>query len=163
MQMLTRAVAVLGCLALGASGHLLRRQQGPPLAHVASVPVAAVAHSRVACQVSKAGAAQNATRTRHLPDKPENLLEWKGEAEECLTWCASLKDRCFKGCVTECSQALGPPPCAAFALEKPCFDSCNTLTPAFGCLTKVAADSSHECHLLFNAATVPEGKCPYKR
>mmetsp|Transcript_32061 Transcript_32061/g.68301 ORF Transcript_32061/g.68301 Transcript_32061/m.68301 type:complete len:157 (+) Transcript_32061:34-504(+) len=112
----------------------------------------AAPHSLVArCSVEK----------RHMPKRPGDLAEWKDEAQECLTWCGALGDKCFRGCLDDCTGALGAPPCASFALEPNCSSACEKLVPAYSCLLNVSATLTHECHLKFNEATVPTDSCAF--
>mmetsp|Transcript_63081 Transcript_63081/g.195310 ORF Transcript_63081/g.195310 Transcript_63081/m.195310 type:complete len:159 (-) Transcript_63081:65-541(-) len=156
------AVFLLLALA-GASGHrLLRHPEQQRLAEGtnASVVAAEALGARLA-QGSGANATGGAGAARHLPLRPNNLVEWRDEAEGCLTWCANLGDKCFRGCLDECAGALGPPPCLGFALQRSCFDACHSLEPAFACLQSVSANSTHTCHLQFNAALNLTG-CPFR-
>eukprot|EP00427_Karlodinium_veneficum_P007349 CAMPEP_0169085460 /NCGR_PEP_ID=MMETSP1015-20121227/13172_1 /TAXON_ID=342587 /ORGANISM="Karlodinium micrum, Strain CCMP2283" /LENGTH=151 /DNA_ID=CAMNT_0009145549 /DNA_START=71 /DNA_END=526 /DNA_ORIENTATION=+ len=114
------------------------------------------------CQLETARVLNNGTALlQHLPMKPKNLAEYKSEAEGCLTWCGSLDDKCFKGCLNTCSNALGPPQCVGFALEKTCFDACNSLADPYGCLKTVDATNTAECHGKLQSVTIPspESKC----
>ena len=107
----------------------------------------------------KTSAGVNASK--HMPMKPANLADYKDEAGECLTFCTSLNatSSCFRGCLDDCTNALGPPPCVGFALEPPCHTACQKLEPAFACLATVAQDSTHECHIKLNDATLPDKEC----
>uniref|UniRef100_A0A7S1QTS4 Uncharacterized protein n=1 Tax=Alexandrium catenella TaxID=2925 RepID=A0A7S1QTS4_ALECA len=156
----TLAFALSLCSLPPASGHrMLRHPDHQQLGDGANEVVAAIVQARRLCAVQ--GSEANSTATRHLPLKPDSLAEWKDEAQGCLTWCASLGDTCFRGCLDDCSQALGPPPCAGFAMQKSCFDGCNSLVPAFDCLQNVTANNTHTCHLHFDAALNLTG-CPFR-
>eukprot|EP00927_Polykrikos_kofoidii_P067446 TRINITY_DN62943_c0_g1_i1.p1 TRINITY_DN62943_c0_g1~~TRINITY_DN62943_c0_g1_i1.p1 ORF type:complete len:126 (+),score=26.55 TRINITY_DN62943_c0_g1_i1:70-447(+) len=97
---------------------------------------------------------------KHRPSVPTDLATYKDSVGECLTWCSGGKATCFQGCVGDCAVNLGPPPCAAFALEVPCFKACGTLELAFGCLHSVDANSTDVCHSKLANITLPEKECP---
>ncbi|CAK0851454.1 unnamed protein product [Prorocentrum cordatum] len=66
----------------------------------------------------------------------------------------------------DCAGALGPPPCAAFALEPECSPVCDALVPVHECLVEVSANSTHDCHAkilgVTSTAEFPPGDCPYR-
>eukprot|EP00928_Gymnodinium_smaydae_P047151 TRINITY_DN31451_c0_g1_i1.p2 TRINITY_DN31451_c0_g1~~TRINITY_DN31451_c0_g1_i1.p2 ORF type:complete len:133 (+),score=35.10 TRINITY_DN31451_c0_g1_i1:57-455(+) len=99
---------------------------------------------------------RDAEAAAHLPLKPGNLKDYKGEAESCLSFCASLKDTCFRGCLDDCTKKLGPPPCASFALQPSCTEPCGKLGEAFTCLQSVGANSTEECHTKLSAVKMSE-------
>merc|ERR1719456_1570910 len=90
-----------------------------------------------------------------MPMKPTDLASYKSEAEECLTYCTQLKE-CFRGCLDECTKALGPPQCVGFAMRKDCNDACNSLSAPFTCLASVTPANTADCHTKFAAVKIPD-------
>eukprot|EP00747_Dinoflagellata_sp_TGD_P162975 gnl/TRDRNA2_/TRDRNA2_181182_c0_seq1.p2 gnl/TRDRNA2_/TRDRNA2_181182_c0~~gnl/TRDRNA2_/TRDRNA2_181182_c0_seq1.p2 ORF type:complete len:152 (+),score=26.56 gnl/TRDRNA2_/TRDRNA2_181182_c0_seq1:80-535(+) len=131
------------------------RSHGPP---AAPAVLASATHDNAT--VAMCMNATQATK-KHLPSKPDNLYEYREEATGCLTWCADLGDNCFRGCMDDCTYALGPPPCAGFVIDKPqCYDTCEKLKPGFECMKTVQAGNTHECHGKFSSVTVDYNACP---
>mmetsp|Transcript_24232 Transcript_24232/g.53805 ORF Transcript_24232/g.53805 Transcript_24232/m.53805 type:complete len:153 (-) Transcript_24232:70-528(-) len=98
--------------------------------------------------------------SKHLPKRPDTLAEYKDEALGCLTWCGALGDSCFRGCLDPCLKSLKDPPCAGFVVDNtPCFKACNALKPGMDCLGTVSPNSTHECHQILGATSLPEEEC----
>jgi len=164
------ALALLGL----SGGAAAARVRGSPAAvrvtAAAAGPEALLKGAAVNCavftgNVSREGVGASAARTRHLPIPPNNLKEYHDAAQDCLTWCGSLDGKCFRGCLDDCAGALGPPPCAAFALEPECSPVCESLVPVHACLVEVSANSTHDCHAkILGVATdkFPSDNCPFR-
>mmetsp|Transcript_13634 Transcript_13634/g.25041 ORF Transcript_13634/g.25041 Transcript_13634/m.25041 type:complete len:146 (+) Transcript_13634:83-520(+) len=105
---------------------------------------------------------QQQSTVSHVPPTPSSLAEYKDAAEGCLTSCATLDDKCFDGCIKDCTSSLGSPPCASFVFEQPCNEACGSLSTAYSCVLAVSPNATHECHIKFSAAAVPESGCPYE-
>mmetsp|Transcript_9432 Transcript_9432/g.24452 ORF Transcript_9432/g.24452 Transcript_9432/m.24452 type:complete len:150 (-) Transcript_9432:33-482(-) len=133
------------------------------LASAISVQPAALAVPRgLVVASSSSSRACGAASSQHRPPLSKSLADYKGNAEECLSWCGGYSSKCFRGCLNDCVGHLKAPPCPAFVLSTDgCKDACDRLTPIYGCLQTVDANSTQDCHVQFASATIPETGCPY--
>jgi len=141
---------------------LLHRALRGPSRHIEAKPIASCAHFNSASMSATHVAGMRISTNNsmlHIPSKPSTLREYKEEAQECLTFCASLGNTCFRSCLDDCSKYLGPPPCIAFALQADCYETCGQLYSVYSCLSSVSASNTHECHLQFNEVTMPSAEC----
>merc|ERR1719217_599386 len=122
---MVRLVA-LAALALGVGG-TLQHLQHRNARNLAPGPVAVrslIGHG----SRSALNSTMNSTAL-YRPMPTESLKEWKHEATECLTWCGSLKQSCFRGCLDDCIRVLQAPKCTKVVLtfDTKCTKSCKDL------------------------------------
>eukprot|EP00747_Dinoflagellata_sp_TGD_P164089 gnl/TRDRNA2_/TRDRNA2_183538_c0_seq1.p1 gnl/TRDRNA2_/TRDRNA2_183538_c0~~gnl/TRDRNA2_/TRDRNA2_183538_c0_seq1.p1 ORF type:complete len:162 (+),score=29.90 gnl/TRDRNA2_/TRDRNA2_183538_c0_seq1:66-551(+) len=152
---------LLASLAL-ASGARTTLRRGTP-AVVGSPHDVPVVRSLVGANATSAMCA--AAKAKHTPRSPvvaKTLKDYKAQAEECLTWCGSLKKGCIRGCIDDCQASIKAPNCQAYVVDnKECGEACKKMEPVFECLSSVKPDSTQECHSKLSDAKMPDKECPY--
>merc|ERR1719191_617738 len=146
MPSMARCIAIAALIS-GASG-VLRHRNAPAKSPGPIAVRSLVGHNSTT----------NGTMT-HQPLPTDSLKEWKTEATGCLTFCGSLKQNCFRGCLDDCINVLQAPRCPALVLDKACSGPCKDLEASFKCLQTVKAGATQECHSKLNVGL--KGDCKY--
>mmetsp|Transcript_14809 Transcript_14809/g.29204 ORF Transcript_14809/g.29204 Transcript_14809/m.29204 type:complete len:130 (-) Transcript_14809:41-430(-) len=100
------------------------------------------------------------TGSKHFPMTPDNLNEYRDEADGCMTWCAAKTGPdCFDGCRDKCSKHLGAPNCPIFKGNTKCMDACLEVKKFYECTRTVSYKNTLDCAILRNGLNLPKEGC----